>query len=127
SRALAVGALVVLVAADRIVALVTPDPAIRASCATYLRVQAVVWVAMGWEVVYEGAFAGVGRTVPSMLIGTAGTLARLPLAWLLARAGLGVIGIWLAIASSTLAKGALLRWWWHRRGWLGLEDEAPRG
>jgi putative MATE family efflux protein len=117
SRAMAAGTVLVMLGADLLVGLITEDPAIRASCATYLRFQCVVWVMMGWELVYEGAFAGVGRTVPSMVIGISGTLARIPAAWALARLGLGVYGIWAAIALSTLAKGALLRWWWHRRTW----------
>ncbi len=83
--------------------------------AAYLRAQAAVWVFMGWECVHEGAFTGAARTaIPAWIVGL-GTLLRLPLAWALAtRLGLGIDGVWLAIAASTFAKGVALRVAWSR-------------
>ncbi len=65
--------------------------------------------------VYEGAFAGTGHTTPVIWIGGGLTAARIPMAWLFdVWLGLGVTGIWVAIALSTVMKGVALRWWFHR-------------
>lgn len=91
------------------------DPRTVEAGAVYLRAQAAVWVFMGWECVYEGAFTGAARTaVPAWIVGL-GTLLRLPLAWALASGlGLGIDGVWLAIALSTALKGVALRVAWAR-------------
>ena len=81
----------------------------------YLRTQSVVFVFMALECVYSGAFAGTGRTVAPFWIVSLGTVVRLPLAWLLAwPLGLGVQGIWVAIALSTIGKGVASAWAWSR-------------
>ena len=124
-----VGGLVAFVFADTLVASFTPDPVVRAAAAVYLRVQATIWVGMGFEMVYEGAFAGAGYTTPPMWIIGVLTAARVPLAWALAVGlDMGVVGVWVAVALSTLIKGLLLRAWWARGTWAtraGLP--APTG
>jgi Na+-driven multidrug efflux pump len=70
---------------------------------------------MALEVVYEGAFAGRGHTLPALVIGGVGTLLRIPLAVALAwYTPLGVDGVWIAIAVSTLLKGVVMAGWFHR-------------
>ncbi len=92
----------------------------------YLRIQTAVFVFMALEAVYGGAFAGSGRTVAPFWIVTIGTVARLPLAWLLAwPLGLGANGIWIAIALSTMAKGIASTWVWRRR-WARSLPMAPQ-
>jgi putative MATE family efflux protein len=119
-----VGTALAVPAAPAIYRLFTDDPALVDAGATYLRLQALVWVFMGFEVIFEGAFAGTGHTTPALWIGGSLTAARLPLAALLAwGAGLGVTGVWLAIALSTLAKGVVLGAWFARGTW---EDVAAR-
>jgi Na+-driven multidrug efflux pump len=55
-----------------------------------------------------GAFAGAHWTaVPAVLV-IAVTALRVPLAMLLVAAGWGVEAVWLAIAATTVAKGAVL-------------------
>jgi putative MATE family efflux protein len=96
----------------------TDDPAIIASGTTYLRWQAVVFVAMGIEVVYEGAFSGAGDTLPPLLIGGTLSAARIPLAFALGYgAGLGIVGVWLAIALSTGLRAVVTWLWWRRGRW----------
>lgn len=96
----------------------TDDPAIIASGALYLRCQTVVFVAMGLEVVYEGAFSGAGDTVPPLVISGTLTAARIPLALLFAYPlGMGIFGVWVAIAVSTVLKGAVIWLWWQRGRW----------
>lgn len=94
----------------------------------YLRIQALVFLFMALESVYEGGFSGSGDTVPSFWIGAVGTAVRIPLAWLFAFPfGLGAAGIWLAIALSTVGKGLVMWAWFQRMRWIdALEDEpAP--
>ncbi len=111
---LGAGALAWLVA-PTVFAQFSDDPALIASGATYLRAQAAVWVFMGWEITYEGAFAGLGVTFPASLTVTLGTLARLPLAaWVTTATPLGAAGIWLVVAATTATKGAILRAWFRR-------------
>jgi len=113
--------LVGLVFAEPIYGLFTDDPAIVAAGGVYLRWQAIVWIGMGRELVYEGAFTGVGHTLPAMAWGGGLTLARIPLAALLAwGVGLGVQGVWIAVAASTAGKGLALGWRWAAGGWSAL-------
>lgn len=106
-----------LVAADGLFALFANEPGTIAAGALYLRIQAVVFVFMAFESVYEGAFTGAARTMTSFWIGAAGTLLRIPMAAFLAWGlGFGVSGIWWAIALSTALKGVALAWAFGRTG-----------
>ncbi len=111
-----VSALPALALAEPLYGLFTSDPAIVAAGGVYLRFQAVVWVFMGLELVYEGAFTGAGRTDAPLAIGGSLTLARLPVAALLMALGAGVEAVWAAIALSTAAKGVVLAWRFHALG-----------
>ncbi|MBN96088.1 MAG: hypothetical protein CL928_18765 [Deltaproteobacteria bacterium] len=94
----------------------------------YLRIQCAVFVFMALEVIYQGAFAGAGDTLPAFWIGFGFTSARIPLAWAFAYPmGMGIDGVWIAIAVSTVIKG-VLSWAWFRRGrWASaLSDQALR-
>lgn len=118
SAMMVAGGLIAVVGADAAVAWFTDDPLVADSAALYLRVQAAIWVGMGFEMVYEGAFAGAGHSTPPMWIVGVLTAARVPLSWLLAIVlGWGIIGVWIAVAFSTLSKGLLLRYWWGRGTW----------
>jgi len=103
----------------------TDDPAIVDAGVVYLRVQSLVFVFMAAESIYEGAFSGSGHTLPAFWITAVGTTARLPVAWLLAYPlGMGVLGIWVAIAGSTLLKGVAMWAWFRREGWTAGVAEA---
>ncbi len=116
SRAMLAWTAVALVGAGWMLDVVTEAPDIRASGALYVRTQAVATLFMAWEVVYEGAFAGTGRTWPAMVVSVVGTVARIPLAYALASAW-GIHGVWVAIAASTIAKGVAMRWvFWRMEG-----------
>jgi putative MATE family efflux protein len=104
-----------IVWAPELYGLFSSDPTILEAGTTYFRIQALVWGFMALEVVYEGAFAGRGHTLPALVIGGVGTLLRIPLAVALAwYTPLGVDGVWIAIAVSTLLKGVVMAGWFHR-------------
>ena len=93
----------------------TSDPEVIANAARYLRVIGYFEIFLGWELLFQGAFNGLGYTRGYMLVAVPLTVARWPLAWLLAvTLGFGTTGIWWAISLSTLAKGAWLAWLFHR-------------
>lgn len=126
TRLMLPGAAIAWIFAEPLFGLFTHEPALVASGAVYLRIQATFWVLMGFEVVYEGAFAGAGRTVPALLIGAVGTAARVPAAWLVLHGlGLGIEAVWLVIGLSTAAKGVAMRAWFQRRGWVEVSDHTP--
>ena len=71
------------------------------------------------EIALEGAFAGAGNSLPPMLIGVPFTILRIPLAWFLWKPmGLGLTGIYLAIAISSVIRGILIPLWFARGGWV---------
>lgn len=119
---LALGAMVpftlgYLALAGPLFSLFTDDPAIVSAGAAYLRVQALVLVFMALEEVFKGAFTGAGETLAASVVSFGFTALRLPAAWLLAvQLGLGIDGVWIAIAGSTAIKGALLALLWRRPG-----------
>lgn len=109
--------------------LFTDDPVTIDAGVLYLRIQATVLVFMALEEVYLGAFAGAGDTLGASIIAFGLTAARIPAAWWLAyEAGLGVAGVWIAIASSTAIKGAVLWAWWRRGRWqhAALREPLPQ-
>ena len=60
---------------------------------------------MGVEVVFDGAFAGSENTKPVLYVGSTLNLLRLPAAYVLSMTcGLGIDGVWIAIALSTSLK-----------------------
>ncbi|MCB9681283.1 MAG: MATE family efflux transporter [Alphaproteobacteria bacterium] len=107
------------VAAEPLYRAFSDDPRIIEAGVVYYRFQCAVWVFMGFEVVYEGAFTGAGHTRPPLWISGTLTAARLPMAWAFAVGlGLGIDGVWAAVALSTLLKGVVLRAWWARDTWV---------
>lgn len=112
-------ALIAVFFAEAIYGWFTEDAAIIAAGGVYLRWQALVWLGMGRELLYEGAFTGAGRTAPAMVWGGGLTLLRIPLAFGLAMGlGWGIQGVWIAIALSTAGKGLALGWRWGAGRWV---------
>ena len=97
----------------------TDDLAVRAYGAEYLRINALAILFISPGVALAGAFSGSGATIISMLITVPIIALRIPLAALLAyTAGLGVTGIWIALASAYIMRGSAMiiaytkvKWW----------------
>lgn len=93
----------------------TSDPEVIANAARYLRTVGYFEIFLGWELLFEGVFTGLGYTRGYMFLAVPLTLARWPAAWLLAiTLDFGTPGIWWAISLSTLAKGVWASWLFHR-------------
>jgi putative MATE family efflux protein len=94
------------------------DPNVIAIGIGYLKIVALSQMFMALEIVLEGAFAGAGNTVPPMMVSIAGSLARIPLAYLLAvQWGIGISGVWWAITATSIVKGIVLTYWFSRGKW----------
>lgn len=89
--------------------IIPEDEAIRAG-AEYLAIIGLVQVFMMLELTTQGMFNGVGRTMPPAIINITLNIARIPLAYVLAEQ-MGIIGVWWAMAISTVCKGTILPIW----------------
>jgi putative MATE family efflux protein len=99
-----------------LVAVFTSDPAVVTDGSLYLRVIAAAQIGQTFEIILEGALAGAGYTLWPQLTSTTLTLLRLPLAaWWSVR--LGVLGIWLALSATAVARGIAMTLFWWRGAW----------
>lgn len=109
---------VMLLAVEPIVRWFIDDPDVVAASAAYLQIVAVCWLFGVFEVVLEGGFSGAGDTLPPLAVGVPFTLARIPLAYLLAiEFEMGANGVWWAIGLSMVVKGILLGVWFSLGRW----------
>jgi putative MATE family efflux protein len=94
------------------------DPEVIEIGIGYLKILALSQTFMALEIVFEGAFGGAGNTVPPMMVSIAGSLARIPLAYLMAvHWGIGINGVWWAITFTSIVKGIVLAYWFSRGRW----------
>jgi len=104
--------------ASRLVAVFDATPAVVAYGSAALRVIAVSYLFSALGVVMGRSLDGAGNTVPAMAINVLSLWGlQVPLAYLLARIGLGANGIWWGIAIANVANGLLMAYWFHRGGW----------
>lgn len=80
--------------------------------AHYLMVMGLVQIFMMLELTTQGMFNGIGRTVEPAIISIVFNALRIPLAYYLASTcHMGIMGVWWAIALSSLCKGIILPLW----------------
>lgn len=77
----------------------------------YLFVMGTVQIFMMFEITSQGMFNGIGRTVEPAVISITFNALRIPLAMYLGHIMGGVMGVWWAMAISTLCKGIILPVW----------------
>jgi putative MATE family efflux protein len=107
---LPVGAITVLLVGfpDVAISVFSGDAEVIAAGVTYVLLVGMTQLFMAAEVVMLGAFAGTQWTAWPAIIVIALTAVRVPASmWLVSR-GWGVEAVWLAIASTTVVKGAIL-------------------
>ena len=101
--------LIFILIPEQLIALLNSDPQVMRHGAEYLRIVGYFEILLGWELVLEGVYNGIGNTRPYMWVRIPLTLGRIPLAWLLAiTLGMGISGVWWAISVTTLLKGVVL-------------------
>lgn len=102
----------------------TAHPVVLSAGTSYLRINALTQPILAVAMVCNGALRGAGDTRPGLVGTTIGRLlVVLPLGWLLAfPAGLGVEGVWWALAAGTAIQAAWvwLRWRGERWPQVGL-------
>src|SRR6266705_3009948 len=99
-----------------LVALFTSDPAVIADGSLYLRVIAFAQIGQTFEIILEGALAGAGYTLWPQITSTSLTVLRVPLAAWWSRGG-GVLGIWLALSVTAVARGIAMTGFWFSGAW----------
>jgi putative MATE family efflux protein len=99
-----------------LVAIFTRDPAVLADGSLYLRVIAFAQVGQTFEIILEGALAGAGYTLWPQLASAALTALRIPLAawW---SSAIGLLGVWLALSVTAVARGAAMTLFWTSGAW----------
>jgi putative MATE family efflux protein len=107
-----------LVSADPVARLFATDPLVAAAAASYLRIAGAVLLALAVEVVLENVAAGVGDTLPAMVIEMAGTFLRIPIARALASTGIGSDAVWIAVAATVVIKALAFLVWFRRGTWM---------
>jgi len=88
-----------------------PEPEAYYAGGVYLQISGYSQVFMMLEITMQGVFYGLGRTIPPAIISILCNYARIPLAILFSRMGMGVEGIWWAISATSIAKGIILATW----------------
>lgn len=107
-----------LLAAPWLARVFTSDAMVVLYSADYLRIAALSSLVLGSEVVLEAALGGAGATLVPMLVSTAITVTRIPLAaWAAAR--FGVTGIWWVISLTAAARGVAMALLWGSGFWKG--------
>lgn len=77
----------------------------------YLRILGISQLFMCMEIATQGAFGGMGKTIPPSIVSISCTLARIPMAIGLSVTALGLSGIWWSISITSILKGVILVTW----------------
>lgn len=77
----------------------------------YLQILGFSQLFMCVEIATQGAFGGLGKTIPPSAVSITCSVARIPLAMLLSMTVLGLSGIWWSISITSIAKGIILFTW----------------
>ena len=79
---------------------------------TYLRILGLSQFFMVVEIATQGAFNGLGKTIPPAFIGILFNGLRIPAALILSSTSLGLNGVWWSISISSVCKGIILVTWY---------------
>jgi putative MATE family efflux protein len=109
-------ALAFLLVPRPLVALFTDDPQVIADGVLYLRVIAFAQIGQSFELILEGALAGAGYTFWPQIVSTSLTALRIPLAAWWSRV-FGLLGIWLALSVTAVARGIAMMVFWKGGRW----------
>jgi putative MATE family efflux protein len=108
-----------LLVPEHLVALFTRDPDVISDGVLYLRVIAFAQVGQSFELILEGALAGAGYTFWPQIASTTLTALRIPLAAWWSRP-FGLLGIWLALSVTAIARGIAMILFWKGGRWRAI-------
>lgn len=127
---MAVYGLILFLFPAQIAGIFTTDISVIETAKVYNMIAAFsIFFAMS-EQIFSGAFAGAGNSLPPLVIYLPVTALRVPLAAILS-VDYGMNGIWIAIFSTSIAKGILIAFWWRLGRWkkrkfaLGKKTSEP--
>jgi putative MATE family efflux protein len=104
--------LLLILGAKPIFSIFIPDPNVIPYGMDYLKILGCSQLLMCVEICTDGAFNGMGRTIPPSLVGIVLTGARIPAAIILAKPEvLGLNGVWWSISISSNLKGIVILFW----------------
>lgn len=99
-----------------LVSLFTRDPEVVRDGVLYLRVIALAQIGQSFELILEGAMAGAGYAFWPQIASTSLTALRIPLAAWWSRS-FGLIGIWVALSATAIARGIAMILFWKGGRW----------
>jgi putative MATE family efflux protein len=94
----------------------TSDTEVIKAASIYNKISALVQIFSAAEVIFGGAFAGAGNTLPTAVIGFPMNFIRIPLAAILGSVW-GLNGIWFAICVTVVFKGIIITIWFNTGRW----------
>jgi len=127
---MAVYGLALFIFPREIAGIFTTDQGVIETAKVYNMIAAFSIIFAMAEQIFSGAFAGAGNSLPPLAISLPVTVLRIPLAAILAPI-YGMNGIWIAIFSTSIAKGLIIAFWfrlgrWKRREFvLGKQPTEP--
>ena len=80
---------------------------------TYLRILAIAQIFANMEYVGSNAFRGMGQTLPPSVVSISSNIIRIPLAFALSLTGLGILGVWAAVAFTSALRGIGSCTWYY--------------
>jgi putative MATE family efflux protein len=92
------------------------DVEVIKAASIYNKISASVQIFSAAEVIFGGAFAGAGDTLPTAIIGFPFNFLRIPLAAFLSTVW-GLNGIWIAICVTVIFKGIIITIWFNTGRW----------
>jgi len=105
--------------APKIISAFNTNPEVIREGASFLRIVTFSYVFLAMAIVLHQGLHGAGDTVPPMMITALALLGvRIPLAYFLPKLfPLNTVGIWLAIAFSSILEGSLVAFWFKSERW----------
>jgi putative MATE family efflux protein len=88
-----------------------PDPPLIDMGVVFLRILALCQIFGCLESIASGAFRGLGITLPPSIVSVTSNALRVPLAYLLSRAGMGLDGIWTGVTIGASFRGLWIFLW----------------
>jgi putative MATE family efflux protein len=103
-----------------LVSLFTRDPEVIRDGVLYLRVISFAQIGQSFELILEGALAGAGYTFWPQVVSTTLTASRIPLSAWWSRS-FGLIGIWIALSATAIARGIAMILFWRGGKWRAIK------